>query len=366
MIIDMNYWSKVFRKILIFFFTILGIYLAFKLAVFYMPFLIAFILAQIIEPLIRFCMRHFKWRRRVSAIVVFAIVLSILVGVLIGGISALISEASNLLGGLNGYVEKMSTQFNEITSKIDLNKLKIPSEMIETIQNSGKDLFQMLAEWIKNALTSVLNVITSLPSICIYTVISILALFFICTDKIYMIDQLEHHFPEVWVRKLTKHIKEITKSLGQYLKAQGILVLVSFIVCLIGLYIFKIVGLNVSYPLLAALGIAFVDALPIFGSSAVMIPWAIISATNGDITLGISILILLAIMSITKQVIEPKIVSGKIGIHPIFTLIAMYTGFKLIGIFGTLLGPIILIILKNIFASMIDKGLAKSIFEREI
>ena len=366
MIIDMNYWSKVFRKILIFLFSILGIYLAFKLAVFYMPFLVAFIIAQIIEPLIRFCMRHFKWKRRISAILVFAIVLSILVGVLIGGISALISEASNLLGGLNGYVQKMSAQFNEITEKIDLSKLKIPNEMIEAIQNSGENLFQMLAEWIKNALTSVLNVITSLPSICIYTVIAILALFFICTDKIYMIDQLEHHFPEVWVRKLSKHIKEITKSLGQYLKAQGILVLVSFIVCLIGLYIFKMVGFNVTYPLLAAVGIGFVDALPILGSGTVMIPWAIISATNGDFTLGICILVLLAIMSITKQVIEPKIVSGKIGIHPIFTLIAMYTGFKAIGIFGTLLGPIVLIILKNIFASMIDKGLAKSIFEREI
>ena len=75
---------------------------------------------------------------------------------------------------------------------------------------------------------------------------------------------------------------------------------------------------------------------------------------------------LLAVMSIVKQLLEPKVVSGQLGIHPIFTLIAMYTGFKVIGLLGTFLGPIILIILKNIFASMIDKGLAKSIFEREI
>lgn len=44
----------------------------------------------------------------------------------------------------------------------------------------------------------------------------------------------------------------------------------------------------------------------------------------------------------------------------------MYTGFKLIGILGMLVGPIILIILKNIFGNMIDKGVAKSIFDREI
>lgn len=97
-----------------------------------------------------------------------------------------------------------------------------------------------------------------------------------------------------------------------------------------------------------------------------MIPWAIVAACDGNLNLGISLIILLAIMGIVRQFIEPRVVSGQIGIHPIFTLIAMYTGFKFIGIFGMLLGPIILIILKNIFGTMIDKGVAKSIFEREI
>ena len=85
----------------------------------------------------------------------------------------------------------------------------------------------------KDALTKLLNIITSIPTICIYTVISILSLYFICTDKIYMIDQLEHHFPEIWVKKLTKHIKQIAKSLGCLLRAQAILVTVSFFICLV-------------------------------------------------------------------------------------------------------------------------------------
>ena len=101
------------------------------------------------------------------------------------------------------------------------------------------------------------------------------------------------------------------------------------------------------------------------GSSAAMVPWAIITAINGDIRLAVCILVLLGIMSFVRQILEPKIVSGKIGIHPIFTLIAMYTGFKVIGVFGMLLGPIILIILKNVFGTMIDKGVVKSLFERE-
>ena len=97
-----------------------------------------------------------------------------------------------------------------------------------------------------------------------------------------------------------------------------------------------------------------------------MVPWAIIEALNGDLSLGIAIIVIYAIILIVRQLLEPRIISGKIGIHPIFTLIAMYTGFKFIGVIGMLIGPIVLIILKNIFSTIIDKGVAKSIFEREI
>lgn len=96
-----------------------------------------------------------------------------------------------------------------------------------------------------------------------------------------------------------------------------------------------------------------------------MLPWAIISAFNGDIKLAIGVFILWIIMSIVRQFLEPKIVSSNLGVHPIFTLIAMYTGFRFSGILGLLLGPILLIILKNIFSGMIDKGVMKSFFLRE-
>jgi len=365
MIIDMNYWTKVFRKALIFILTVVGIYLAFKLAIFYMPFLIAFIISLIIEPIIRFCMRNLKWKRRTSAIIVFIIVLAVIIGLIVSGVITLISESSNLLNGLNGYFEKISSWFQEITSKIDLNKLNLSNDIINIIQNAGMELLANISTWAKEALNGVLEFITSIPEIGIYAVITFLALYFICIDKIYMLDQLEHHLPELWVKKIGKHLREIIKSLGCYLKAEAILVIVSFFVCLIGLYIFKFVGLNVEYPLLAALGIGFVDALPIFGTATVMIPWAVIVAFNGDITLAIAILGLLLVIGIVRQVIEPRVVAGQIGIHPIFTLIAMYTGYKFIGVLGMLVGPIILIILKNIFGTMIDKGVAKAIFDRE-
>ena len=70
-------------------------------------------------------------------------------------------------------------------------------------------------------------------------------------------------------------------------------------------------GLNVGFPLIIALGIAFVDALPILGSGTVMVPWGILSGLNGDLKLGLAIIGLWIIMSVTRQFIEPKIVSRK-------------------------------------------------------
>lgn len=95
-----------------------------------------------------------------------------------------------------------------------------------------------------------------------------------------------------------------------------------------------------------------------------MIPWAIIESINGNITLGIAILILWVVMTIIRNILEPKLVSKNIGIHPVFTLISMYTGYKLIGILGMIIGPIILIILKEIYEPLINKGVIRSIFDR--
>ena len=280
------------------------------------------------------------------------------------GIVTLVSESANLLQGLNTYTEKAYIKIQEIINNLDITQVKLSDDLLVMIQNSSEEILDNIYAWGTKALTRTVNALTQIPTIAIYVVITILSLYFICTDKIYILDLAEHHMPKSWVKKVGTHIKEITQSLGAYLKAEITLVFVSFVIFLAGLYIFMFVGLNVKYPLLIALVTAFVDALPILGSGTILVPWAIISALDGDITLGIAIIVLWIIMSVTRQFLEPKVVSNKLGIHPLFTLIAMYTGFKVIGITGLLLGPILLIILKSIFSSLIEQGIIKTILNK--
>lgn len=364
MVVDMNYWGKVIRNIVILLLSILGVYLGFKLAVFYMPFLIAFIISLILEPIIKFIMKKTKLKRKTSSIIVFVVAIAVIIGLLTWGITSLISEASDILSNFNEYADMIYNMIQNLIKNIDFSKIQIPENVMNTIQNSALEFLGTVTEWAKNALTGVISFITSIPTIGIYVAVTLLSLYFICVDKIYMVDQLEHHLPETWVKKIGVHLKGLIQSLGGYLKAEVILVIISFVISLIGLYIFHFIGWNVEYPLIMALIIGFVDALPIFGSGTVMLPWAVFTAFMGDIRLAIAIFVLWAIMSIVRQLIEPRIVSGQIGIHPIFTLIAMYTGFRFMGVIGMLIGPIILIILKNIYGTLIDKGVVKSIFER--
>ena len=355
MIVDTRYWTSVLRRIAYVVFLLIFTLISFKLAV-----LIAFILALIIEPLIKKIMNRFKITRRASAIIIFLIVAIIILGILTWAIITIFSEASNLLGGLNEYFDKIGALFNDFSNNFDFDKIHLSNEIKTVIQNSTTT-----SNWLKNFLNGLVNMVTSLPAIAIYFGITVIALYFISVDRIYILDQMEHHLPKSWVKKMSIHLKDLVESLGSYLKAQAILILVSFVISLVGLYILKIIGFNISYPLLMAIFIGFVDALPILGSGTVMIPWAIISGINGDFNLGLSILLLLILMSVVRQILEPKLVSKHIGVHPIFTLIAMYTGFKFNGVFGLILGPIILIILKNIFATFIDKGVVKTILEQK-
>ncbi len=263
MIFDVSYWTRVLKRILSVVFILLGFYIGLKLSIFYMPFLVAFIISLIIEPAIKFIMRKTNLTRRTSSIIIFILVSIILLGTLSWLIITLFSEASSLLQGLNNYFDKAYIQFQRIISNFDFDKIHLSNEVLSIIENSTGDLLGTASNWLRNALTGLMNLVTSLPSIAICIGITVVALYFICVDKIYILDQIEYHLPKMWVKKLKNHLKDLIESLGGYLKAEASLVLVSFFISLIGLYILTFTGFNIQYPLLMAIFIGFVDALPI-------------------------------------------------------------------------------------------------------
>ena len=138
MVIDMNYWTKVLKKLMILIISLFGLYLVFKVAVFYLPFLIAFILALILEPAIRFLMRNCKFKRNVSSIIILVLVTGILLGLIAWGIATIISEGSNLLDNLGTYVTQATRFIQDILKDDNLKKFNIPEYLDRKIKELSK------------------------------------------------------------------------------------------------------------------------------------------------------------------------------------------------------------------------------------
>src|SRR5699024_6425122 len=105
-------------------------------------------------------------------------------------------------------------------STFNFDKIHLSEEVLEVLQNSTEDFLINISNWIRNFLNNLLDFVTSIPSIAICIGITVIALYFICVDKIYILDQIEHHLPVVWVRKLRVHLKDLIQTLGGYLKAE--------------------------------------------------------------------------------------------------------------------------------------------------
>lgn len=253
MIIDVGYWTRILKNILMLAASLILIFLSFKLAIFYLPFLIGFIISLLIEPLIKLITRKTKIERKKIAIFTLILIFGLLIGLLSWGIVSLITESSNLMQGFNSNVQTMYERIKEFIANIKDGRTIIPVEIVTILENSTDKVVTFITGYISNFLTKVTQIISQIPIIGIYIFITILATYFICTDKMYIRDAIEHQLPNRWARKMGVHIREIIKSLGSYLKAEAILVIITFSIILSGLYILKIFGFNIPYPFLTAL-----------------------------------------------------------------------------------------------------------------
>ena len=343
--------------------TLLVVFLLFKLGIFLFPFVLAFIFSMITQPIARFINKKTHLSAKVSTIISIVAFFLVLFGLMSVVSIKFIEEIYNLSKNLRG----SSAQFNELWNKsLDQGFVYIdylPKEFITQIQSYTGEFINFAARSATTFVNQTIRFITSIPTLIVYTSITILSTLFMSLDKNDIVKFLEHQFPISWLNKIYNIKRDILSVFGSYLRAQLILVTICFFELLIALNLFLFLGLNVKYPLIFSIVISLIDALPILGAGAILIPWSIFSFITGDIKLGFAIFILYVIVLAVRQLLEPKLISQKIGVHPLVTLVSMYSGFKLLGIVGFLIGPIVMIILKNVFSKELDNGFFREIFE---
>lgn len=128
-----------------------------------------------------------------------------------------------------------------------------------------------------------------------------------------------------------------------WLKTQGSIMVFTMMICTAGLFL-----MGNPYSILLGIGIGLLDALPIFGTGTVLIPWAVFSLIAREFKYGIGLFLIYIICYFLRQIMEAKVMGNKVGLTPLETLISMYVGLKLFGLLGFILGPIGLLIIEDL------------------
>jgi len=193
------------------------------------------------------------------------------------------------------------------------------------------------------------NFITAIPGAILRVLLAIISAFFFIKDKEVIKENLAKLFPENVLHRVRLVRSAIIEALVGYFKGQ--LIIMGFVstICIIGLTIIRS-----PYSLFVGLGIAVFDLIPIFGAGGILIPWAIYSLISGNVSFGIGLLVIYALVVLTRQMLEPRVVGKQIGIHPIMLLIGVYVGITVIGPIGILAGPLIIILIKSIMEAELE------------
>jgi len=204
------------------------------------------------------------------------------------------------------------------------------SELFDLASSAAADLAGTLS---RRLLSAVTGAVRALPTVLIGFLFLIVSSIYISMDYTRVTRFLMRQVPPRVQPLLLDTKNFLTSCLFRTLRAYAIIFLVTFTELCIGMRLLRIGGIG-----LAAL-IAALDILPMIGSGIFLLPWGFYHLIAGNPGTGLGLLTLYAIITVARQIIEPRIVGDQLGLHPVATLTAMFLGLRLIGVWGVFLAP---------------------------
>lgn len=328
---------------------IAGIALAYKILLpILAPFIIGFCVASLTNYLIRKVKTENKKIQKLLSILFVIAFYVVIAWVLIGIGVKLVSELFHFFSDIPDLFQTQGGRFFEVVSQY-LDKIVAPIdvEAVNTLNGIGSkiisELGQFIADFSKVAVRHIANGLAGVPGIFVSIILTLVSTFYFATDYQRITEYMKSFIPKgkrEWFSKMTRYGK---KTAGAFLKSYcAILVITCGELC-IGFMI-----LGVPYPGVIAIAIAIFDILPFLGTGGILLPWAAIAAIMKNYKMAIGILLLYLVITIVRNILEPKIVGHQIGLHPLATLIVMILGLKLMGVVGLILFPVTLVVIVNI------------------
>lgn len=345
--------------------VLLLIYVAFRLVQFLtpllFPFLIALVIAILINRPVGFLAKKARIPRWLAALIVLLLLLAILGGLVTLVITETVVEIGQLITLLPAFTDELTSYLQRtisqdfllgIYNKIAFFYAQLDESYQETITNNVGSALKTISQagqgLVVNFLQAVKNLLVSLPNLATITVISMLAAFFISKDFYLWKGRVRKLLPGGVNKRMDTVILDLRNALFGFIKAQLTLISLTAAIVIIGLLI-----LRVNYAVTIGLLTGVVDLLPYLGTGTVFVPWIIYLFFKGKYSLVIGLSILYAVVLIFRQVIEPKVLADNVGLDPLLALIALFTGLKLFGFLGLIIGPVSLVLINALIRAKV-------------
>ena len=332
---------------------LVGMALAYLFLQYALPLLLPFLLAYGISLLIRPAANTFSARTRLPRGICSVVLLLLVFGLggwgLWAGSVRLFSELGNLVerllskGGIFDamdslmlWMEGIGTRFGILSASEEGSAQAFYDGVMQMVGNMLSSLASRLPE-------VAASLFSALPSVAFFLIVSVVACFYFCTDGVSITRAFGSFLPRRWQQKLPRVRESLRDVFRKYVRAYGLLLVLTFALLLIGFWI-----LRVEYAFLLAFLIALADLLPVIGVGTILIPWGIVMLLQKNFYLGFGLLILYLVIFLIRQVAEPKVLGKSLGLHPLLTLFATYVGFSLFGLLGMILAPIVALFVKRV------------------
>ena len=337
--------------------TVLALYLvgfaAKYLLTAFLPFLAAWTVAMSLRKPSEILAKHMRIPAR-AASAILLILVSLLVGYLVFLVfSILVKEGRELYQRIVQNTSEIERTVKSLSDMLGDAARKIPyfgksPTVVSFTEHFDEKLLAVGADYapkLLSALASLLGKLAkAIPYFALFLLVTIIAAFYFCTDPARINKSIAGIIPKKHRQLLFTVKDEIFSVIFGYFRAYSLIIALTFTELFIGLSI-----IGIEYSFLISFIIALVDILPVLGAGIVLIPWGVALLAFGNLSDGVCILVLYLVITVIRQLAEPKIVGSFLGLHPLVTLLAMYVGMRLAGVIGLFLFPVVAIVTRNVY-----------------
>jgi len=311
------------------------------------PFIVAFIIAIPCQKLAKFLERKLKMPRALASILIVVLIILLLGSLVWYLVYQFVREMQTILLDIPNTIENLRYQILNSDFVLALPP-EVSGFLYGLLAEIQENFVSIITPDMDGAIPAAWGFFTSLTSGLIYAMALILSAFFFIKDYDSIMKWISGSLPQSWLKNLRHFRKTVLSGFWIYIKAQLIIMSITFVIVTAGLF-----GLGTPHALVMAFFVALVDFIPVLGTGTILVPWAAILLITGDLFTGIGLLVLQVICFITRNIVQPKILSAQIGVHPLLTIISIFVGFTLFGVPGLIFGPLIAILAAEAYKSFV-------------